>query len=91
MALTSVESIDAQVKQLEAQKKLIENRDSDVSNAMATLQKYAQVLTLAQRRQVAKLVGQSVAAPAAAPLTKKASAKKGVAKGTKLGPVASKY
>lgn len=92
MALDTLESIDSQIKQLEAQKKLIEKRDSDVPKALETLQKYAQVLTLVQRRQVARLIGETNHAPAAkqARAPNKA-AKKGIAKGTKLGPVAPKY
>lgn len=92
MALDTLESIDSQIKQLEAQKQLIEKRDSDVPKALETLQKYASVLTAVQRRQVARLIGETIHAPAAkhAQATKKA-AKKGIAKGTKLGPVAPKY
>jgi DNA-binding protein H-NS len=82
----------SQIKQLEAQKKLIEKRDTDVPKALETLAKYAEVLTGVQRRKVARLIGETLEAPAASPVPgKKEAAKKGVAKGAKLGPVAPKY
>lgn len=92
MALDTLQSIDAEIKQLEAQKKLIEKRDSDVPKALETLQKYAKVLTSVQRRQVARLIGEAIEAPAAKQTRgPKKAAKKGIAKGTKLGKVPMKY
>lgn len=57
MALTTVQSIDAEIRQLEAQKKLVEKRDTEVPKAMGVLKRYAKVLSPAQRRQVAKIIG----------------------------------
>lgn len=87
MALTTLQSINAEIKQLEAQRKLIEKRDGEVPKALAVLQKYAKVLSPAQRRQVAKLIGETLdekpaRAPKAAPAARK---------GRKLGKVAPKY
>lgn len=87
MALTTLQSINAEIKQLEAQKKLVEKRDGEVPKALAVLQKYAKVLSPAQRRQVAKLIGETIdtkptRAPKAASVTRK---------GRKLGKVAPKY
>ncbi|EMT5436510.1 histone-like nucleoid-structuring protein, partial [Stenotrophomonas maltophilia] len=53
MAFTTLQSINAEIKQLEAQKRLVEKRDGEVPKAIAVLQKYAKVLSPAQRRQVA--------------------------------------
>lgn len=87
MALTTLKSLDAEIKQLEAQKRLVEKRDGEVPKALAVLQKYANVLTPAQRRQVAKLIGGAIdVKPARSP---KPSA--GPLKGRKLGKVAPKY
>ncbi len=87
MALTTLQSINAEIKQLEAQRKLVEKRDSEVPKALAVLQKYAKVLSPAQRRQVAKLIGETLdTKPARAP--KPVSATR---KGRKLGKVAPKY
>lgn len=87
MALTTLESINAEIKQLEAQKKLVEKRDGEVPKALALLQKYAKVLSPAQRRQVAKLIGQTIdVKPVRAP-----KAATGPLKGRKLGKVAPKY
>lgn len=87
MALTTLKSLNAEIKQLEAQKKLVEKRDGEVPKALAVLQRYAKVLTPAQRRQVAKLMGQTVEAPSArTPATPKSPLK-----GRKLGSVAPKY
>lgn len=87
MALTTLKSLNAEIKQLEAQKKLVEKRDGEVPKALAVLQKYAKVLSPAQRRQVAKLIGETIdAKPARA-----AKAAAGPLKGRKLGKVAPKY
>lgn len=87
MAFTTLKSLDAEIKQLEAQKKLVEKRDGEVPKALAVLQRYAKVLTPAQRRQVAKLIGETInAEPARAP-----KAGTGSLKGRKLGKVAAKY
>lgn len=87
MGLTTLQSIDAEIKQLEAQRKLIEKRDGEVPKALAVLQKYAKVLSPAQRRQVAKLIGETLdEKPARA--SKAAPAAR---KGRKLGKVAPKY
>ncbi|PTS71999.1 histone-like nucleoid-structuring protein [Stenotrophomonas sp. HMWF022] len=87
MALTTLKSLDAEIKQLEAQKKLVEKRDGEVPKALAVLQKYAKVLTPAQRRQVAKLIGRGVEVEASGP----AKAAKAPSKARKLGKVAPKY
>lgn len=87
LALTTLQSINAEIKQLEAQKRLVEKRDGEVPKAIAVLQKYAKVLSPAQRRQVANLIGETVdVKPSRAP---KAAA--GPLKGRKLGKVAPKY
>lgn len=87
LALTTLKSLNAEIKQLEAQKKLVEKRDGEVPKALAVLQKYAKVLSPAQRRQVAKLIGETIdAKPARA-----AKAAAGPLKGRKLGKVAPKY
>ncbi|WP_414491172.1 histone-like nucleoid-structuring protein, partial [Stenotrophomonas maltophilia] len=87
MAFTTLQSINAEIKQLEAQKRLVEKRDGEVPKAIAVLQKYAKVLSPAQRRQVAKLIGEAIdVTPARSP---KPSA--GPLKGRKLGKVAPKY
>ncbi|WP_313318608.1 H-NS family nucleoid-associated regulatory protein [Stenotrophomonas sp.] len=68
-------------------KKLVEKRDGEVPKALAVLQRYAKVLSPAQRRQVAKLIGESIdTQPARAP-----KATTGSLKGRKLGKVAPKY
>ncbi|HEL4106450.1 TPA: H-NS histone family protein [Stenotrophomonas maltophilia] len=87
MALTTLKSLDAEIRQLEAQKKLVEKRDGEVPKALAVLQKYAKVLTPAQRRQVAKLIGQGVEVEASGA----AKAAKVPSKARKLGKVAPKY
>lgn len=87
MAFTTLKSLDAEIKLLEAQKKLVEKRDGEVPKALAVLQKYAKVLSPAQRRQVAKLIGETIdTQPARAP-----KAGTGSLKGRKLGKVAAKY
>ncbi|QHB72506.1 H-NS histone family protein [Stenotrophomonas sp. 364] len=87
MALTTLKSLNAEIKQLEAQKKLVEKRDGEVPKALAVLQRYAKVLTPAQRRQVAKIIGETVDAPSG----RTAATPKGLLKGRKLGSVAPKY
>ena len=87
MALTTLQSINAEIKNLEAQRKLVEKRDGEVPKALAVLQKFAKVLSPAQRRQVAKLIGETLDdKPARAPKAAPASRK-----GRKLGKVAPKY
>lgn len=87
LALTTLQSINAEIKQLEAQRKLVEKRDGEVPKALAVLQKFAKVLSPAQRRQVAKLIGETLDGnPARAPKAAPASRK-----GRKLGKVAPKY
>ncbi|BAV99423.1 MULTISPECIES: H-NS family nucleoid-associated regulatory protein [Pseudomonadota] len=85
MPRTTLQSIDAEIKQLEAQKKLIEKRDGEVPKAIEVLQRYAKVLSAVQRRKVARIIGEvvDVAKPAKAARAKK--------QGRKLGPVAPKY
>lgn len=87
MALTTLQSINSEIKQLEAQKRLVEKRDGEVPKAIAVLQKYAKVLSPAQRRQVANLIGEAVDVKPSRAL--KAAA--GPLKGRKLGKVAPKY
>lgn len=87
MALTTLQSINAEVKQLEAQKKLVEKRDGEVPKAIAVLQKYAKVLSPAQRRQVAKLIGEAVDVKR----TRAPNSAAGPLKGRKLGKVTPKY
>jgi len=90
VALTTLRSLDAEIKQLEAQKKLVEKRDSEVPQAIAVLQKYSRVLTAAQRRQLAKLVGSAGDDDAVAPVQASKPSKSSV-KGRTLGKVAPKY
>lgn len=87
MALTTLKALDAEIKQLEARKKLVEKRDGEVPKALAVLQRYAKVLTSAQRRQAAKIIGETVEVPSG----RTATASKGPLKGRKLGSVAPKY
>ncbi|QWP77533.1 H-NS histone family protein [Lysobacter sp. K5869] len=84
MALTTLQSIDAEIKQLEAQKKLVEKRDSEVPKAIEVLQRYAKVLTPAQRRKLAKISGSELDADAV-----KAPAR--ASRARKIGKVAPKY
>lgn len=86
MVLTTLQSIDAEIRQLEAQKKLVEKRDAEVPKALAVLQKFANVLTPAQRRKVGKIIGDAV--PEALRATRTTAASK---KARKLGRVAPKY
>lgn len=90
MALTTLKSLNAEIKQLEAQKKLVEKRDGEVPKALAVLQKYSKVLTPAQRRQVAKLIGEAIEATPANPAPSP-KAPKSPLKGRKLGKIAPKY
>jgi len=87
MALTTLKSLDAEIKQLEAQKKLVEKRDGEVPKALAVLQRYAEVLTPSQRRQVARIVRETIEATSAR--ARKVS--KSSLKGRKLRAVAPKY
>jgi len=87
LALTTLKSLNAEIKSLEAQKKLVEKRDGEVPKALAVLQRYSKVLTPAQRRQVAKIIGETVEAPS----RRTATTPKGPLKGRKLGSVAPKY
>lgn len=88
VSLTSLQAIDAEIRQLEAQKALLENRDTEVPAALAVLQRYAEVLTAAQRRQIAKLVEAEISASAPrAPREGKADGRRG----GKRGPVPPKY
>lgn len=87
MALTTLKSLNAEIKQLEAQKKLVEKRDGEVPKALAVLQRYANVLTPAQRRQVGKIIGETVEVPSGRTTT----ASNGPLKGRKLGSVAPKF
>jgi DNA-binding protein H-NS len=87
LALTTLKALNAEIKQLEAQKRLVEKRDGEVPKALAVLQRYAKVLTPAQRRQVTKIIGETVEVPSG----RTATASKGPLKGRKLGSVAPKY
>lgn len=87
MALTTLKSLNAEIKQLEAQRRLVEKRDGEVPKALAVLQRYAKVLTPAQRRQVTKIIGEAVEVPSG----RTATASKRPLKGRKLGSVAPKY
>ncbi|WP_394540279.1 H-NS family nucleoid-associated regulatory protein [Lysobacter enzymogenes] len=69
---------------MEAQKKLVEKRDSEVPKAIEVLQRYAEVLTPAQRRKLAKISGSELDSEAA-----KAPAR--AARARKVGRVAPKY
>lgn len=90
VALTTLRSLDAEIKQLEAQKKLVEKSNSEVPQAIAGLQKYSKVLTAAQRRQLAKVVGCAGDAHAVAP-ARAAKPSKSTVEGRTLGKVAPKY
>ncbi|WP_314100955.1 H-NS family nucleoid-associated regulatory protein [uncultured Stenotrophomonas sp.] len=72
---------------MEAPKKRVEMRDGEVPKALAVLKRYAKVLNPAQRRQVAKIIGETVEAPS----RRTATTPKGSLKGRKLGSVAPKY
>lgn len=77
MALTTLQSIQAEIQQLEARKKLVEKRDNDVPKALAILETYASVLTDVQRRKVAKIIGEVVAPAVGRPAKKASKVKKG--------------
>ncbi|WP_313642711.1 H-NS family nucleoid-associated regulatory protein [Stenotrophomonas sp.] len=87
MAFTTLKSLNAEIKQLEAQKKLVELRDGEVPKALAVLQKYARVLSPAQRRQLAKLIEEPTGANTVT--ARKAPARS--PQGRKLGKVGAKY
>lgn len=84
MTLATLQAINAEIRQLEAQKKLVEKRDAEVPNAITVLQRYAKVLKPAQRRQVARIIGETLAA-------KPARTARVAKKGRKLGKVPPKY
>ena len=93
MSLTTLKSLDAEIRQLEARKKLVEKRDGDVPKAIAVLQRYAGVLTVAQRRKIAGIAGEPVAdinRSDAGPEQVR-GVKRGLRRGVKLGAVAPKY
>ncbi|WP_084738783.1 MULTISPECIES: H-NS family nucleoid-associated regulatory protein [Stenotrophomonas] len=84
--MTTLKSINAEIKHLEARKALVEKRDREMPKALAVLQKYASVLSPSQRRQIAKLIGEaSGLKPASGSGTGTSR------KGYKLGKVAPKY
>ncbi|GAB3052737.1 H-NS family nucleoid-associated regulatory protein [Stenotrophomonas tumulicola] len=92
MALTTLKLLNAEIKLLEARKKLVEKRDGEVPKALAVLQNYAKVLTEAQRRKVAQIIGlasDGAASTAHAARTPKAA--RSPLKGRKLGKVVAKY
>lgn len=60
MALDTAAEIENQIAQLTERKNLVVQRDKDVPAALDTLKKYASVLTVDQRKQVAKLIGEAV-------------------------------
>lgn len=87
MAHTTVKSLNAEIKLLQAQKALVEKRDGEVPKALAVLRRYSAVLTPAQRRQVAALID----VPRSQTMHAKEKASEGPLKGRKLGKVAPKY
>ncbi|MDQ7306490.1 H-NS family nucleoid-associated regulatory protein [Stenotrophomonas sp. Sm3119] len=86
MSLTSVQSIDLQIQQLMARKRLVEARDGEVNQALTVLHKYADVLTAAQRRRMVQLAGDE-----AAPAPAKSGKRPHPNKGKVLGTQAPKY
>lgn len=90
MTLITLKSLNAEIKQLEAQKELVEKRDGEVPKALVVLQKYAKILSPAQRRQAAKLIGETIDAKPLRALKDAAGSRKG-RKGRKAGKVAPKY
>lgn len=82
MGLTSIQEINAEIRRLEAQKKIVATRDREIGRALAILSKYADVLTTTQRRQATKIANGNKVAKSSA-LSKKA--------GRKLGKVPPKY
>lgn len=92
MALTTLKLLNAEIKLLEAQKKLVEKRDSEVPKALAVLQNYAKVLTEAQRRKVAQIIGlASDGTASGSRAAKMPKAARSPLKGRKLGKVVAKY
>ncbi|MEI2260036.1 H-NS histone family protein [Stenotrophomonas indicatrix] len=87
MTLNTIELLDAEIKSLEAQKRLVEKRDVEVTRALEVIQRYAGVLTLAQRKQLASLAGDA----ANGQQSSAADGVKGRAIGRKLGKVPPKY
>ncbi|OBU58242.1 histone-like nucleoid-structuring protein [Stenotrophomonas maltophilia] len=87
MSLTTLKSLNAEIKQLEAQKELVERRDGEVPQALAVLKKYAKVLTAAQCRQLNKIIVASVGASVVGAAKSAGSP----VKGRSLGRVAPKY
>jgi DNA-binding protein H-NS len=87
LAFTTLKSLNAEIKQLEAQKRLVEERDGEVPKALAVLQRYAKVLTPVQRRQIERIIGETVKAT----FSRAAAPARGPLKGRKLGSVAPKY
>lgn len=87
MALTTLESLNAEIKELEAKKRLVEKRDGEVPKAMAVLEKYASVLSPTQRQQIAKLIGAAINGTS----TRGSGTGGTSSKGRKLGKVAPKY
>lgn len=87
MALTTLASLDAEIKHLEAQKRLVEKRDVEVPKAIVLLQKYASVLSPTQRQQIAKLIDAAINRTS----IRGSRAGSTSGKGRKLGKVAPKY
>lgn len=86
MALT-IEAAEAKIRFYEEQKKLLAKRDTEVPALTEKLESYAGVLTVPQRRKIAKLVGGTIqedldaaAKAAASKATTKKPGKKSVAK-----------
>ncbi|TBV69782.1 H-NS family nucleoid-associated regulatory protein [Pseudoxanthomonas winnipegensis] len=84
MPLDTPDEIDQQIARLNERKNLVVQRDKDVPAALATLKAYAEVLTAAQRKQVAQLIGEAVDSS-----TPKAPGKTANKRST--GKVAAKY
>ena len=90
MAYDSVDSINAHIKKLEDQRSLIGKRDEQVEKVLGVLRHFAAVLTPAQRRKIAKVVGATVQEGDGEPKARKAR-KAGKKAGRKLGKVAPRY
>lgn len=84
MALT-IEEAEAKIKFYEEQKELIAKRDTDIPAMLETLTNYSKVLTTAQRRRIAKIIGAQLEDDPSAP------AKKATKKAAKKGTVAPKF
>lgn len=80
---STAREIDAQIKRLQDRKALIAERDRAVQPAIDTLAKYADVLTPAQRRKVAKLIASDGAEAPASKQARKAGKKAAKKTGTK--------